>query len=164
MPETSCWCIINKKETNLNLIYMTKYHCHMWAGKMMRNTVMYNIMHHSEINVSLWSYQTTYHKQQCQNRYHRWNCENKENTNIKIFSIISLYMVSLIIIMHWWRWWLVNSLWPSDTIQRHKSGSTLAQVPDGTKPLPEPMLTYLQCLQWHSVEGNLTRDSSPINH
>ena len=44
------------------------------------------------------------------------------------------------------RWWL-NSLWPSDAIWRHRSGSTLAQVmasallPDGTKPLPEPLLT-----------------------
>ena len=37
---------------------------------------------------------------------------------------------------------MINSLWLSDTIWRQKSGSTL--VPDGTKPLPEPMLTYHQ--------------------
>ena len=46
-------------------------------------------------------------------------------------------------------WIILNSLWPSDTIWRHRSGSTLVQVmacllPDGTKPLPEPMLTYHQ--------------------
>ena len=43
---------------------------------------------------------------------------------------------------------IVNSLWPSDTIWRQRSWSTLAQgnglLPDGTKPLPEPMLTYHQ--------------------
>ena len=42
----------------------------------------------------------------------------------------------------------INSLWPSDATWPHWSGSTLAQVmdclPDGTKPLPEPMLTYHQ--------------------
>ena len=42
----------------------------------------------------------------------------------------------------------VNSLWPSDTIWWQGSGSTLVQVmallPDGTKPLPEPMVTYYQ--------------------
>ena len=39
-----------------------------------------------------------------------------------------------------------NTFWPSDVILRHRSGSTLAQVMacclSGTKPLPEPMLTY----------------------
>ena len=39
----------------------------------------------------------------------------------------------------------INSLWPSYTIWQHRSGSPLAQVmvllPDGTKPLLEPMLT-----------------------
>ena len=42
-----------------------------------------------------------------------------------------------------------NTLWPCDTIWRHKSGSILGQVKancryDGTKPLPEPMLIYHQ--------------------
>ena len=36
----------------------------------------------------------------------------------------------------------VNSLWPSDTIWWHRSGSTL---PDSTKPLQEPVLTNW----WH---------------
>ena len=38
-----------------------------------------------------------------------------------------------------------NSLRPGDAIWRHRSESTLAQVimlPDGTDPLPDPMLTY----------------------
>ena len=34
-------------------------------------------------------------------------------------------------------WSIINSLRPSDAIWWHRSGSTL--VPDGTKPLPEPM-------------------------
>ena len=42
--------------------------------------------------------------------------------------------------------YFMNSLWPTDAIWRHRCGSTLAQVMDwclhdGTKPLPEPMLT-----------------------
>ena len=50
-------------------------------------------------------------------------------------------------IMHWaWvmTWNVINSLRPSDAIWWQRSGSTLAQVPDSTKPLPEPMLTYHQ--------------------
>ena len=37
--------------------------------------------------------------------------------------------------------YMLNSLRPSDAIWRHRSGSALA---DGTKPLPEPTLTYHQ--------------------
>ena len=42
-----------------------------------------------------------------------------------------------------------NTLWPGDTIWLHRSGSTPAQIilgllPDSTKPLPDPMLTYHQ--------------------
>ena len=41
--------------------------------------------------------------------------------------------------------WNINWLRLSDAIWQHRSGSTLAQVmPDGTKPLPEPMLSYHQ--------------------
>ena len=50
------------------------------------------------------------------------------------------------------RWWLLmmrhlNSLRPSDAIWRHiwvNIGSGNDLLPDGTKPLPEPMLTYHQ--------------------
>ena len=38
---------------------------------------------------------------------------------------------------------MINSLWPSDAMMRHRAGSTLAQVPDGTRSSPEPMLTSL---------------------
>ena len=40
----------------------------------------------------------------------------------------------------------INSLWPSDAISRHISGSTLAQemTPDGSMLLPEPMLRHPQ--------------------
>ena len=37
---------------------------------------------------------------------------------------------------HWNSSGTLNSLWPSDAIWRMKSLLTLAQVPDGTKPLP----------------------------
>ena len=41
---------------------------------------------------------------------------------------------------------VVNSLRPSDAIWRHRVniGSGNGLLPDGTKPLPEPMLTYHQ--------------------
>ena len=51
----------------------------------------------------------------------------------------------------------IFNLCPSDSIGRHWSRSTLAQVPDGTKPLPEPMLTYHQRVHWQSSEGIFTR-------
>ena len=53
----------------------------------------------------------------------------------------------------------VNSLWPSDAIQRQISGSTLAQV-----------MAWCQCwliismVQRHSYEGSFTRDTSAIDH
>ena len=46
--------------------------------------------------------------------------------------------------------WHLNSLWPSDAIWWQiwvKLGSGNGLLPDGTKPLPEPMLTDHQ---WHS--------------
>ena len=36
-------------------------------------------------------------------------------------------------------------------------------LPDGTKPLPEPV-TYLGQVQWHSTEGSFTKDISDFNH
>ena len=44
-------------------------------------------------------------------------------------------------------YFIFNSMWPSDTIWRHRSvntGSGNGLLPDGTKPLPQPMLTYHQ--------------------
>ena len=38
-------------------------------------------------------------------------------------------------------------------------------LPDGTKPLPESMLTYHQhIVQWYPSESNFTRDTPAINH
>ena len=57
-----------------------------------------------------------------------------------------------------------NSLWPSDTIWRHRSGSTLAQVMACCLTAPSHYLN--QCwliinkVQWHSSEHNYTRDTS----
>ena len=42
----------------------------------------------------------------------------------------------------------INSLWPSDAIWRQEIWVTIGSgnglLPDGTKPSPEPMLTYHQ--------------------
>ena len=43
-------------------------------------------------------------------------------------------------------------------------GSGNGLLPDGTKPLPDLMLTYHQRVQWPSTEGNFTGDTSAINH
>ena len=62
----------------------------------------------------------------------------------------------------------LNSLWPSDTIWRHKSGSTLAQLMACCLTAPSHYLN--QCwliisrVQWHSSECNFTRDTSAISH
>ena len=49
---------------------------------------------------------------------------------------------------------------------RHEAGSTLAQenglVPDGTKPLIEPLLIYHRLL-WHSPEINSTGSAHELN-
>ena len=61
-----------------------------------------------------------------------------------------------------------NSLWPSDAKWRQKSGSTLAQVMSCCLTAPSHYLN--QCwliiskVQWHSSEGNFTRDTSAISH
>ena len=63
---------------------------------------------------------------------------------------------------------LVNSLWPSDTIWRHKSGSTLAQVMACCLTAPSHYLN--QCwlvinkVQWHPSESNFTWDTPAISH
>ena len=59
------------------------------------------------------------------------------------------------------------SLWPSGTICRHKSGSTLAQVKACCLTAPSHYL--IQCWliiskdQWHWFVGNFTWDTSVIN-
>ena len=61
---------------------------------------------------------------------------------------------------------LFKSLWPSDTIWRHKSGSTLAQVMACCLPAPSHYLNQcwliIRKVQWHPSENNCTRDSSAI--
>ena len=61
-----------------------------------------------------------------------------------------------------------NSLWPSDTIWQHKSGSTLAQVMACCLTAPSHYLN--QCwliiskVQWHSSVDNFTTETSAIYH
>ena len=63
---------------------------------------------------------------------------------------------------------IINSLWPSDTIWRHKSGSTLDQVMACCLTAPSHYLN--QCwliiskIQWHSSEYNFTRYTPSISH
>ena len=62
----------------------------------------------------------------------------------------------------------VNSLWPSEAIWQHGSGSTLAQVMACCLMAPSHYLN--QCwlttskIEWHSSRDNFARDTSAINH
>ena len=62
----------------------------------------------------------------------------------------------------------INSLGPSDTIWRQRSGSTLAKVMAWCLMAPSHYLN--QCwliiskVKWHSSKGEFTRDTSAINH
>ena len=67
------------------------------------------------------------------------------------------------------KWTLtVNSLWPSDAILWHRSGSTLAQVMACCLTAASHYLN--QCwliiskVHWHSSEGNFAKDTSVTNH
>ena len=42
------------------------------------------------------------------------------------------------------------------------SGSSDGFLPEGTKPLPEPMLTYYQGVLWHSFESNFTASAHEL--
>ena len=43
-------------------------------------------------------------------------------------------------------------------------GSGYGLLPDGTKPLPEPIIPYHQWSIWYSPEGNYTENTQDINH
>ena len=69
------------------------------------------------------------------------------------------YVVYLSLIMI-----LIRPIVASDAIWRHRSiwinnGSDDDLLPGGTKPLPEPMLTYHNCIIWHSPESYFTGGS-----
>ena len=52
-----------------------------------------------------------------------------------------------------------NSLWPSDTVWRHRPWSTLVEVMESylfsTKPLPEPMLPYCKLIRRNKFQWNM---------
>ena len=62
----------------------------------------------------------------------------------------------------------INSLWPSDAIWRHRSGSILVQVMACCLTAPSHYLNQCWLIVskalWHSSEGNFSRDNSAINH
>ena len=64
-------------------------------------------------------------------------------------------------------WEDIDSLWSSDTMQQHRSGSTLVQVMAWCLMAPSHCLD--QCWHiinevfWHSLEGNITRSAYPYH-
>ena len=63
---------------------------------------------------------------------------------------------------------IFNSLWPTDTIWRHRTGSTMAQVMACCLTAPSHYLNQhwliISEVQWLSTERIFTRDTSAINH
>ena len=63
---------------------------------------------------------------------------------------------------------LLNSLWPSDAIWRHRSWSTLTQVMACCLVTPSHYLNQCWLIvsadQWRLSKGNFTRDIPAINH
>ena len=74
----------------------------------------------------------------------------------------------LTLLTRWASIWTMPSLWPSDTIWRHKSGSTLAHVMacclTAPSHYPNQCWLFTRKVQWHSSECNFTRDTSAISH
>ena len=70
--------------------------------------------------------------------------------------------------MHHYQPQWVNSLWPRDAIWRQRSGSTLAQLMACCLMAPSHYLNQCWLIihegQWHSYQGNFTRDASTIIH
>ena len=62
----------------------------------------------------------------------------------------------------------INSLGPCDAIWRQRSGSTLAQVMACCLTAPSHYLNHCRLIfskvEWHSLKGKFTRDTSAINH
>ena len=60
----------------------------------------------------------------------------------------------------------LNTLWPSDTLWRHKSGTTLAQVMDCCLAAPNHYLNQCWLLTnevlWHSPQSNFTASGQAI--
>ena len=92
--------------------------------------------------------------------------------------LLTLYMLNFLygnikkIYLHflssWQHWGTVDSLWLSDAIWQHRSGSVLAQVMAYCLTAPSHYLN--QCwlvvseVRWQSFEGNLTQDTSVTNY
>ena len=83
-------------------------------------------------------------------------------------SLLTCWMFCLILSFHIDTAQGINSLWTSDAIWRHRSGSTLAQVMGCCLTAPSHYLNHcwltISKVQWHSSEGNFSRDISAINH
>ena len=81
---------------------------------------------------------------------------------------ITLYITKWRVILHFATLSSVNSLWPNDTIWRHRFGSKSTQVMACCLTATNDYLN--QCwlftieIQCHSYWGNFTRDVSTINH
>ena len=90
-----------------------------------------------EIVVNIWAIVVT-----------TWNICYVGMTRSRMIRILIMYSKFLSTIHMWLfdfvMWQPIISLWPNDAIWWHTGSGNNDLLPDGTKPLPEPMLTYLQ--------------------
>ena len=98
--------------------------------------------------------------------YQRFD-RNQKTTNVMLIKANLILMICPAVIRYQTPWYL-NSLWPSDTIWRQRSGSTLAQVMACCITAPSHYLNQ-RCLiiskvYWHSYKGSFTRDTPAIDH
>ena len=95
---------------------------------------------------------------------------NYHNTYFKKITDVHPSEISQIMHTIWWRKVspTINSLGPSDTIWRHKSGSTLAQVMACWLTAQSNYLNrcwlIISKVQWHPSESNFIRDTSATSH
>ena len=77
-------------------------------------------------------------------------------------SKFSYWFISSISIIYGNTIWNINSLWPSDTIWLHRSGSTLAQVMACCLTAPSHYLNqcwlFISKTHWHLSKGNFSRN------
>ena len=88
---------------------------------------------------------------------------------ISSFNCYAVYTIISYITTIYWEYepMFANSLWPSDTILWHRSGSTWVQVMACCLMAPSHYLNQCWLIiskaLWHSSEGNFTGDDSAIN-
>ena len=158
---SSCWFILKRllnlskwchKKTCMLINTAPYYEHHLHTGK----TTAIMKLHHD-----WWDKNDTWLLRYNQtSKLSHWNMRFLHESEVHYLManlLLDPIFISCKLLTHWPAGDL-NLLWPSDAIWQQRSGSTLA--PDGTKPLPEPMLTNHQRVLVAFPWGQLHRGCS----